>query len=123
LAVSALGVAEGKLSKETRGPSRPGVRTRLLQRWPCNARSFSVQHRELRVALLDIFTGMANGPRGSGMGGGFGVGHSAGMSPILLAALGLFAYKAAKALGSVARQPEVGQAPRLPIPSPITARG
>jgi len=45
------------------------------------------------VGLLDVLTGMRNGPRG---GGGFGGGSSSGMSPILLAALGLLAYKAVK---------------------------
>jgi len=46
------------------------------------------------VGLLDVFTGMANGPRG--YRGGFGGG---GMSPILMAALGLLAYKAIKGAG------------------------
>lgn len=42
------------------------------------------------MGLLDIFTGMQNGPRGArSMGGG-------GMSPITMALLGLLAYKAVK---------------------------
>lgn len=40
------------------------------------------------MGLLDVFTGMQNGPRG-GRGGG-------GMSPITMALLGLLAYKAVK---------------------------
>ena len=51
------------------------------------------------MGLLDVFTGMANGPRGSrgGFGGGgLGMGRGGGMSPILMAALGLLAYKAIK---------------------------
>ena len=41
------------------------------------------------MGLLDVFTGMRNGPRGLGGGGG-------GMSPITMALLGLLAYKAVK---------------------------
>jgi uncharacterized protein YidB (DUF937 family) len=57
---------------------------------------------------MDVLTGMSNGPRG-GLGGGFGGGgfggggHS-GMSPIVMAALGLLAYKAVKGMGA-AHQP------------------
>lgn len=40
------------------------------------------------MGLLDVLTGMRNGPRGSGSGGG--------MSPITMALLGLLAYKAVK---------------------------
>jgi uncharacterized protein YidB (DUF937 family) len=54
----------------------------------------------MHVGLLDVFTGMANGPRG----GGFGMGRGSGTSPILLAALGLLAYKAVKGMGTAAPQ-------------------
>jgi uncharacterized protein YidB (DUF937 family) len=50
------------------------------------------------MGLLDVFTGMANGPRGHR--GGFGGG---GMSPILMAALGLLAYKAIKGAGQASQ--------------------
>jgi uncharacterized protein YidB (DUF937 family) len=44
------------------------------------------------VGLLDVLTGMRNGPRGFGGGGG--------MSPITMAVLGLLAYKAVKGFGA-----------------------
>lgn len=44
------------------------------------------------MSLLDVLTGMSNGRRGGGLGGG--------MSPIVLGALGLLAYKAMKGMGS-----------------------
>ena len=43
------------------------------------------------MGLLDVLTGMRNGPRGFGGGGG--------MSPITMALLGLLAYKAVKGFG------------------------
>ena len=49
------------------------------------------------MGLLDVLTGMRNGPRG---GGGFGGGRGGGMSPIILAALGLLAYKAVKSFNT-----------------------
>jgi len=45
------------------------------------------------MGLLDVLTGMRNGPRGFGGGGG------GGMSPITMALLGLLAYKAVKSFG------------------------
>jgi uncharacterized protein YidB (DUF937 family) len=60
------------------------------------------------VGLLDVFTGMANGPRG---GRGFGAGGRSGMSPILMAALGLLAYKAIKGSGQSSSQPRPQQQP------------
>jgi uncharacterized protein YidB (DUF937 family) len=53
------------------------------------------------VGLLDVLTGMRNGPGGS-LGSGTGRG---GMSPILMAALGLLAYKAVKGFGSGQQAP------------------
>jgi uncharacterized protein YidB (DUF937 family) len=44
------------------------------------------------MGLLDVLTGMRNGPRGLGSGG-------RGMSPITMALLGLLAYKAVKGFG------------------------
>lgn len=44
------------------------------------------------MGLLDVLTGMRNGPRGLGGGG-------RGMSPITMALLGLLAYKAVKGFG------------------------
>lgn len=45
------------------------------------------------MGLLDVLTGMRNGPRGFG-------GGARGMSPITMALLGLLAYKAVKGFGS-----------------------
>jgi uncharacterized protein YidB (DUF937 family) len=65
------------------------------------------------MGLADILTGMMNGPRGqrqpsSGGGGG-------GMSPIMMALLGLLAYKALKGRGGqTAPSGGVGQTGRLP---------
>jgi uncharacterized protein YidB (DUF937 family) len=63
------------------------------------------------MGLQDILTGMMNGPRGqrqpsSGGGGG-------GMSPIMMALLGLLAYKALKGRGGQAARPP-GTDQRLP---------
>jgi uncharacterized protein YidB (DUF937 family) len=65
------------------------------------------------MGLADILTGMMHGPRGqrqpsSGGGGG-------GMSPIMMALLGLLAYKALKGRGGqAAPSGGVGQTGRLP---------
>src|SRR5688572_3952650 len=53
------------------------------------------------MGLLDVLTGMRNGPRGGGQGGG-------GMSPITMALLGLLAYKAVKGFGGSQKAPEAG---------------
>lgn len=54
------------------------------------------------MGLLDVFTGMRNGRRGSGGGGG--------MSPITMALLGLLAYKAVKSFGSASPKAGSGMA-------------
>jgi uncharacterized protein YidB (DUF937 family) len=62
------------------------------------------------MGLLDVLTGMSNGPRGA-----FGRdSRHGGMSPIVLAALGLLAYKAVKGLGDKDKQapPASAGAPR-----------
>lgn len=70
----------------------------------------TLRSRETAVGLLDVLTGMRNGPRG---GGGFGGGGGGGMSPILLAALGLLAYKAVKGFNNAPQpaHPAQGSAP------------
>ena len=60
------------------------------------------------MSLMDVLTGMRNGPRG-GLGGG---GLGGGMSPVLMAALGLLAYKAVKGIGSQQAPPASAGAPR-----------
>ncbi len=55
------------------------------------------------MGLLDVLTGMRNGPRGGSGGGG-------GMSPITMALLGLLAYKAVKGFGA-AKPAGPGMAP------------
>jgi len=54
------------------------------------------------MGLLDVLTGMRNGPRGHGGGGG--------MSPITMALLGLLAYKAVKSFGSTTPRAGSGMA-------------
>jgi uncharacterized protein YidB (DUF937 family) len=69
------------------------------------------------VGLFDVLTGMRNGPRG---GGGFGGGRSSGMSPILLAALGLLAYKAVKSFNNTpqpTQNPQSSSPPGAPAAS------
>jgi uncharacterized protein YidB (DUF937 family) len=60
------------------------------------------------MGLMDVLTGMNNGPRG---GGSLGADGRGGMSPIIVAALGLLAYKAVKGIG----------APQQPASQPPTA--
>jgi uncharacterized protein YidB (DUF937 family) len=55
------------------------------------------------MGLLDVLTGMRNGPRGSNGGGG-------GMSPITMALLGLLAYKAVKSFGGATPRTGSGMA-------------
>jgi uncharacterized protein YidB (DUF937 family) len=50
------------------------------------------------MGLLDVLTGMQNGPRGQPQPSP-GSSSSGGMSPIMMAILGLIAYKAVKGLG------------------------
>src|SRR5215218_9326906 len=54
------------------------------------------------MGLLDVLTGMRNGPRGHGSGGG--------MSPITMAVLGLLAYKAVKSFGGTGPRAGSGMA-------------
>ena len=53
---------------------------------------------------MDVLTGMRNGPRG-----GASSGSSSGMSPIMMAVMGLLAYKAVKSFTGSSAQP--GSAP------------
>ena len=66
------------------------------------------------MGLIDILNGMQNGPRGpsqsSGSGSGSGSGKGGGMSPIMMALLGLLAYKAVKSKGGEPAAPS-------PVPS------
>jgi hypothetical protein len=50
------------------------------------------------MGLLDVLTGMRNGPRGFGGGGG-------GMSPITMALLDLLAYKAVRGFSGSSEKP------------------
>jgi uncharacterized protein YidB (DUF937 family) len=63
-----------------------------------------VSATEVNMALMDILSGMSNGPRG-------GSGGSHSMSPIVMAALGLLAYKAVKGM----------RAPQQPATQPSAA--
>jgi len=64
------------------------------------------------MGLLDVLTGMRNGPRGGSSGGG-------GMSPVTMALLGLLAYKAVKGFSSSANP----RAPGKPGEAPSGAGG
>ena len=71
------------------------------------------------MGLADVLTGMMNGPRGqrqpSSGGGG-------GMSPIMMALLGLLAYKAFKGRGGqAAPSGGVGRTGRIPPGTPVSA--
>ena len=55
------------------------------------------------MGLLDVLTGMRNGPRGFG--------GRRGMSPLTMALLGLLAYKAIKGFGGGGERPDAKSAP------------
>ena len=59
------------------------------------------------MGLLDVLTGMRNGPRGGTSGGG-------GMSPVMMALLGLLAYKAVKGFSPSAIPPAAGKPGEAP---------
>jgi uncharacterized protein YidB (DUF937 family) len=64
-------------------------------------------HEETDMGLLDILSGMQNGPRGQRQPGNT-TGHSSsggGLSPIMMALLGLLAYKALKGRGGQVAAP------------------
>src|SRR5262245_13527520 len=69
------------------------------------------------MGLMDILNGMQNGPRGQRQPGSATPGSSSGMSPIMMALLGLLAFKAVKHVGS---QPA---APGRPSSGPPTGHG
>jgi uncharacterized protein YidB (DUF937 family) len=69
----------------------------LWLRWPAK--------QEANMGLLDILTGMQNGPRGRSQPSSA---SSGGMSPLMMALLGLLAYKAFKGSG----QPAPASPPR-----------
>jgi uncharacterized protein YidB (DUF937 family) len=72
------------------------------------------------MGLLDILNGMQNGPRGQRQPSGTSGNKSGGMSPMMMALLGLLAYKAFKGSGNRASAPGAGQppAPGRPAPAP-----
>ena len=57
------------------------------------------------MGLMDILNGMQNGPRGQQQPSGSAPPQSGGMSPIMMALLGLLAYKAVKRIGGQAAGP------------------
>jgi uncharacterized protein YidB (DUF937 family) len=64
------------------------------------------------MGLIDILNGMQNGPRGPSQPSSSGKGS--GMSPIMMALLGLLAYKAVKSIGG---QPAARGGAGSPLPS------
>ena len=65
------------------------------------------------MGLLDIINGMQNGPRGQSQPSSNSSGKGGGMSPIMMALLGLLAYKAVKGRGGQPAAPRHGP-PALP---------
>jgi uncharacterized protein YidB (DUF937 family) len=57
------------------------------------------------MGLMDILNGMQNGPRGQQQPSGSASPQSGGMSPIMMALLGLLAFKAVKHIGGQAAGP------------------
>jgi uncharacterized protein YidB (DUF937 family) len=67
------------------------------------------------MGLQDILTGMMNGPRGQRQPSSGGSSSGGGMSPLMMALLGLLAYKAVKGMG--------GQGRPAPMPPQGTPQG
>jgi uncharacterized protein YidB (DUF937 family) len=67
--------------------------------------------QEEDMGLLDIINGMQNGPRGQSQPSNTSTGKTGGISPIMMALLGLLAYKTVKGRGS---QPVAPGAPQSP---------
>ncbi len=65
------------------------------------------------MGLMDVLNGMQNGPRGARPPAGANTSGKGGMSPIMMAILGLLAYKAMKGL-SGGSQPAPAPAPAPP---------
>jgi uncharacterized protein YidB (DUF937 family) len=72
------------------------------------------------MGLLDVLTGMRNGPGGQRGASGSSGNSSGGMSPITMAILALLAYKGIKHLGG-SQQPAPAGNPRLPGNNPANA--
>jgi uncharacterized protein YidB (DUF937 family) len=79
--------------------------------------------QETTMGLLDILNGMQNGPRGPS--GGADEGKSEGMSPMTMAILAVFAYKAIKHFGggSEASAAPAGGGAGTPAPTEASAPG
>ena len=72
------------------------------------------------MGLIDILNGMQNGPRGPSQASSSSSGKGGGMSPIMMAMLGLLAYKAVKSMGGQpAARTDTGS--RLPSGGSATA--
>jgi uncharacterized protein YidB (DUF937 family) len=72
------------------------------------------------MGLMDILNGMQNGPRGQRQPPSGSAPESGGMSPIMMALLGLLAYKAVKHIGG---QPAAPGAQNRPTSGPPTGYG
>ena len=70
------------------------------------------------MGLIDILNGMQNGPRGPSQSSSSGKGG--GMSPIMMALLGLLAYKAVKSIGGQSAAPSGAGSP-VPSGGSVTA--
>ena len=65
---------------------------------------------EATMGLMDVLNGMQNGPRGARPPAGTTTSRQGGMSPIMMAILGLIAYKAMKGLSGSSRPAPAPQA-------------
>jgi hypothetical protein len=70
------------------------------------------------MGLIDILNGMQNGPRGTSQPSSSS--KESGISPIMMALLGLLAYKAVKSIGG---QPAARGGAGSPLPSGDRAEG
>jgi uncharacterized protein YidB (DUF937 family) len=93
--------------------------TPYTSRSPAIAFGFDRENqKEDEMGLLDILNGMQNGPRGQRLPGSSGS-SGGGMSPIMMALLGVLAYKALKGgglgniLGGGQSSPDAGRQPPL----------
>ena len=88
---------------------------------PCNGRHLA-EDAEENMGLLDVLNGMQNGPRGASPSAPSPQGkESGGMSPLMMALLGLLAYKAFKGLTGGGKPAAKAPAP-APAPTPPPAR-
>jgi uncharacterized protein YidB (DUF937 family) len=73
------------------------------------------------MGLMDVLNGMQNGPRGARPPANSNTGGKGGMSPIMMAILGLLAYKAMKGLSGGSQPAPAPAPPPRPAGGTVTA--